>query len=817
MNYADVAIDADWIPSGKTFSYRIPRHLAVEPGQLVWVQFGRSYVQGVVVSLSDASAVPEDETRDILHPVEPSPLVSSLGLELAEWLGQTYLCSPFESLTPMLPPGFHAHQRSRLTAVAGPADDGSLASFRQATQDAWRELADSGKTCDEPDFLRRIEPGANRVEAARRDLRRLVDRGLVHKEVSLPRPRAHRHRRLLIPGHLPPDATDAAVLSPSAHRQTELLSAIRENSVAYDTTGIAAQIGPAADALLQRGLIAEEWQRVEPEIPVGVSPASALPATLTPAQADAVSRIKATLDDPNVTPRSFLLHGVTGSGKTEVYLRAITHAVALGKQAIYLVPEIALTPQTVGVVNNRFPGRAAVLHHRLTDRERFDQWWRIRDGLADVVVGPRSALFAPAFNVALIIVDEEHEPAYKQSEFAPYYHARDAALALARRCGAVVVMGSATPDVATYYDAQRGRHHLMTLPDRIPGADGAPIPLADTQIVDMRRELREGNRSVFSRSLSAALDDTIAAGQQAILFLNRRGSAAFIQCRDCGNVVTCSRCSVAYAHHAETGRLLCHYCNHSRRLPRACPQCRGGRIREMGAGTEAVAAELQLRYPGAPIERWDSDSVRDPAELERAMGRLADGEARILIGTQMVARGLDLPNVTLSAVLLADLGLNLPDFRAGERAFALLCQVCGRAGRGRHPGQAIIQTYQPDHYAIMAAAAQQYDVFYGIEIADRQQQGNPPFNRLAQVVCADLSVRAVQQTLGELAERWRSKTALQGSGDVAIVGPTPCQPERVRGRYRWRLLLRGRRLWQFLQGEAIPRNCRVDIDPVRLD
>ncbi len=814
MNYADVAIDADWIPAGKTFSYRIPRHLAVEPGQLVWVQFGRSYVQGVVVSLSDASAVSDDETRDILHPVEPSPLVGSLGLELADWLGQTYLCSPFEALAPMLPPGFRAEQRSRLTAVAGPDDDAELSSFRDATRDAWQELAASGKVCDEADFLRRIATAANRTDVARRDLRRLVDRGLVLKEVNLPRPRTHRHRRLLIPGHYPDTDDDTAPEVPSrAHRQADLLDAVRESPTPYASTGV----GPVADALVGRGLIAEEWRRIEPEIPAGVSPTGPPPAALTPAQADAVASIVAALDDPDATPRSFLLHGVTGSGKTEVYLRAIARAVALGKQAIYLVPEIALTPQTVGAVNDRFPGRAAVLHHRLTDRERFDQWWRIRDGQADVVVGPRSALFAPVSNVGVIIVDEEHEPAYKQSEYAPFYHARDAALALARRCGAVVVMGSATPDVSTYYDAQRGRHHLKTLPQRIPGSDGVPMPLADTQVVDMRWELREGNRSVFSRSLTEALDNTIRAGQQAILFLNRRGSAAFMQCRDCGNVVTCSRCSVAYAHHAETNRLLCHYCNRSRRLPRACPQCRGGRIREMGAGTEAVEAELQRRYPEVTIERWDSDSVRDPAELERAMTRLSEGKAQILIGTQMVARGLDLPNVTLSAVLLADLGLNLPDFRAGERAFALLCQVCGRAGRGRQPGRSIIQTYQPDHYAIMAAAAQNYDLFYGIEINARQQQGNPPFNRLAQVICADLSVRMVQQTLDELAKRWRNKAALQGRGDVEIVGPTPCQPERVRGRYRWRLLLRGRRLWQFLQSEVIPRNCRVEVDPVHLD
>ena len=665
--------------------------------------------------------------------------------------------------------------------------------------------------------MKRIESNPNRINGARRDLQRLVDRGMVRRTVTLPRPRTHRFRRLLIPGHLPSDPSDAAIPPPTARRQTELLRLVSEASAGYETTGVAATFGAAADALLQRGLIAEEWRRAALDTPAGAAPTSVPPALLTPDQEAALARITATLDDPDAMPRSLLLHGVTGSGKTEVYLRAIAHAISLGKQAIYLVPEIALTPQTVGLVNERFPGRASALHHRLSERERFDQWWRIRDGLSDVVVGPRSALFAPTFNLGLIIVDEEHEYAYKQGEFPPYYHARDAALALARRCGAVVVMGSATPDVCTYRDALRGRHHLLLLPDRVPGLDGAPISMASAQVVDMRRELREGNRSVFSRTLADALDSTIAAGQQAILFLNRRGSAAFMQCRECGCVVTCSRCSVSYAYHAETGRLLCHYCNHARRLPRACPQCRGGRIREMGAGSEAVAAELQNRYPGVGIERWDSDTVRDPAELERAMDRLANGEARILIGTQMVARGLDLPNVTLSAALLADLGLNLPDFRAGERAFSLLCQVCGRSGRGDQPGRAIIQTYQPDHYAIVAAAAQDYQAFFEVEERARRLQGNPPFSRLAQITCADLSVRAVQQTLEELAARLISRVDREGRSDVEVIGPTPCQPERLRGRYRWRLLLRGGRLWELLASESMPRNCRVVVDPIRLD
>ena len=645
------------------------------------------------------------------------------------------------------------------------------------------------------------------------ELRRLVDRGLVRKEVDLPRPRTHRYRRALIPGNYPSTDADGPEEAPvRGQRQAGLLAAVREAPAPYAAAGV----GPTADALLRRGLVAEEWRRIEPEVPTGVPPVNAPPATLTPAQADALARITAALDDPQAGPRSFLLHGVTGSGKTEVYLQAIAHALALGKQAIYLVPEIALTPQTMGAVNDRFPGRVAVLHHRLTERQRFNQWWEIRDGKADVVVGPRSALFAPLLNPGIIVVDEEHEPSYKQDEHAPLYHARDVALALARRCGAVVVMGSATPDVGTYYDAERGRHTLLGLPDRIPGPGGRSIPLAATTIVDMRRELREGNRSTFSRTLTAALDATIAAGQQAILFLNRRGSAAFMQCRECGCVVNCSRCSVSYAYHGDTRRLLCHYCNRQRRLPRACPQCRGGRIRAMGAGTAAIAETIRERYPTVGIERWDSDAVRNPSELEAAMARLADGKAQILVGTQMVARGLDFPNVTLSAVLLADLGLNQPDFRAGERAFALLCQVAGRAGRGQAPGRAIIQTYQPDHYAIAAAGAQDYATFYRTEINARQQQGNPPFSRLAQVICSDLSVRAAQQTLGELAERWRSRADREARTDLEVIGPTPCMPERVRGRYRWRLLLRGRRLWQFLDGESIPRNCRVDVDPLQL-
>ena len=369
---------------------------------MVWVQFGRNYVQGVVISLSSASAVSEEETRDILHPVEPSPLIGSLGLELAEWIGQTYLCSPFEAVAPMLPPGFRAHQESRLTAVPGVDDDASLASFREPVREAWRELSASGKACDEPDFLKRIETNPNRLDIARRDLRRLVDRGMVKKDVSLPRPRTHRYRRALLPGHYQATDDDTADAIPTRCPPA--------GGLAVGGSGIADSLRRhrrrrrQPTRCCERGLIAEEWRRVKTgDTARRRSDRTASPVALHSLRRrrKALARITATLDSPDAMPRSMLLHGVTGSGKTEVYLRAIAHAVELGKQAIYLVPEISLTPQTVGLVNERFPGRAAVLHHRLTDRERFDQWWRIRDGLADVVVGPRSALFAPAFNLGL--------------------------------------------------------------------------------------------------------------------------------------------------------------------------------------------------------------------------------------------------------------------------------------------------------------------------------------------------------------------------------------------------------------------------------
>jgi primosomal protein N' (replication factor Y) len=463
-------------------------------------------------------------------------------------------------------------------------------------------------------------------------------------------------------------------------------------------------------------------------------------------------------------PTPILLHGVTGSGKTEIYMRPLTMRLTKGQQAIVLVPEIALTPQTVRRFAARFPGRVAVLHSRLSDGERYDTWRRARQGLFDIVVGPRSALFTPLPNLGVIILDEEHDPSYKQTPPVPppYYHTREAAIALAQIVGALVIMGSATPDIVTYHKAQSGRFHLLELQKRVMGHrqrlegqaerlqlqnhyqhdgedpdDALTIPLPPIQIVDLRQELRAGNRSIFSRALEKAITETLARGEQAILFLNRRGSATFVICRDCGYVATCPRCDLPLTYHQGSMMLVCHHCGRREPHQTECPQCQSKRIRYFGLGTEEVVQRVQQRWPEARITRWDRDTTAGRNTHETLLASFINQEADILVGTQMIAKGLDLPLVTLVGVISADVSLGLPDYRTGERAFQVLAQVAGRAGRGLLGGRVIIQTYKPEHYAIQAAAEHDFAAFYIDEIRFRTQHSLPPFRRMARLLYID--------------------------------------------------------------------------------
>lgn len=537
----------------------------------------------------------------------------------------------------------------------------------------------------------------------------------------------------------------------------------------------------------------------------------------------------------------FLLHGVTGSGKTEIYMKAVDFALSQGKSAIILVPEIALTPQTVRRFAARFPGQVAVLHSRLSDGERYDTWRRAREGRFKIVVGPRSALFTPLDDLGIIVVDEEHDDSYKQTPPVPppYYHARDVAIELARIVRATVILGSATPDLVSYHRAQAGQYQLLELPKRIMGhrqriesqaarlqldsrysrtehdpEEALTIPLPPVQVVDLRQELRAGNRSIFSRALRKQLTETLERGEQAILFLNRRGTATFVICRDCGLVLQCPRCDSPLTYHRPGMMLVCHYCGRKEQPHETCPQCGSHRIRYFGLGTEEVERRVQVEWPEARTVRWDRDTTAGRDRHEILLSSFINQEADILVGTQMIAKGLDLPLVTLVGVISADVSLGMPDFSTGERTFQLMAQVAGRAGRGLLGGKVILQTYQPNHYAIQAAADHDYDRFYLEEIRFRTIQGLPPFRRMAKLVVADpINERAEREAkrLTQELSRHIRENELQST---EFFGPIPPFFNRLDGRFRWQIIIRSPDPVRLLEGFRVPANWVLEIDPV---
>ena len=541
-----------------------------------------------------------------------------------------------------------------------------------------------------------------------------------------------------------------------------------------------------------------------------------------------------------VESSAFLLHGVTGSGKTEIYMRAIDYAIAQGQQAIVLVPEIALTPQTVRRFAARFPGRVAVLHSRLTEGERYDTWRRARQGLFDIIVGPRSALFTPLPNIGVIVVDEEHDGSYKQTPPVPppYYHARETAVKLGQILNATVIMGSATPDLVTYHKAQAGHYQLIELPKRVMGhrgrvesqaerfhiksvyhqqsddpEDALTIPLPPIQVVDLRQELRAGNRSIFSRALDSAITETLERGEQAILFLNRRGTASFVICRDCGYVARCPRCDMPLTYHRPHASLVCHHCGRREPQTAECPTCGSKRIRYFGLGTEQVEEQVQQRWPQARIVRWDRDTTAGRDAHETLLASFINQEADILVGTQMIAKGLDLPLVTLVGVISADVSLGLPDYRTGERAFQVLAQVAGRAGRGLLGGRVIIQTYQPEHYAVVAAADHDYASFYLEEIRFRTQHMLPPFRRMAKLIWVDPINERGQREAEKLAKALRFHARDLALASTEILGPVPPFFNRVNGRYRWQIIIRSPNPNRLLADFPVPTQWLVEIDP----
>ncbi|HEY8415616.1 MAG TPA: primosomal protein N' [Thermaerobacter sp.] len=537
-------------------------------------------------------------------------------------------------------------------------------------------------------------------------------------------------------------------------------------------------------ALVDRGWVEIDEREPAPGL-AGPLPPRDVPPPLTEEQAEACRRLGESLRGRG--PRVTLLHGVTGSGKTEVYLRAIAQVLAAGRGAICLVPEIALTPQTVARFRARFGDRVAVLHSAMSATERLGAWRRIRAGRHPVVVGARSAVFAPLPDLGLVIVDEEHETSYKQEE-TPRYHAREVALARAGIEGAAVILGSATPSVETYYRARSGEIGLLRLSRRV-----ADRPLPAVEVVDMRREFEAGNRSIFSRRLHRLIEERLASRQQVLLFLNRRGYHTVLLCRECGFVLRCPHCDVSLTYHQlPSGRMQCrcHYCDHRQVPPTVCPGCGGRTIRPFGLGTQRVEEHARRLFPGARIQRMDADVTARRGTHEAIYRRFAAGQIDILIGTQMIAKGWDVPGVTLVGVVSADTALHMPDFRRHERTFALLEQVAGRAGRGPEPGVVVIQTYTPEHYCLEAVRNHDYEAFFAREIEERRELSFPPFSHLVRAVVAGTDRKAVERAATGLAAAWREEVAARGvpGGQVTPAAPAPI--ERLRGRWRWHVLAR---------------------------
>lgn len=820
-------------PAFQTFHYHLPAELetVVEPGHLVWVPFGRQQVQGIVVCLAPASPVP---TKAMLRLARPEPVVTVAQLAMAAWIAETYVAPLAEAIKLFLPPGLFTKQEGdrgvrakREMEITLRADAATIAqqlpklgrNSHKATVVAWLlDHSHSAQTLQELQSACQL--------SAPIAIKNLLADGvleLVDERVRLVQPEAEARRTLLqLRGAEKYAAVlDALLAAPGPLWKSDLNARIKTDLETLRTLQTAGLVSLTEKMRLRDPLAGQAYR-------ITTAP------RLTSEQTRVWQQIADVWLPAQPTAPRFLLHGVTGSGKTEIYLRAIDRVLAAKRQAIVLVPEIALTPQTVARFAGRFPGRVTVIHSALSTGERYDTWRAIRDGAFDVVVGPRSALFAPLPRLGLIILDEEHESSYKQNaeewgSFTVFYDARTIAYKLAELTQSALILGSATPSLENYYAAMQGKLILLEMPRRVMGhrtlpAGGDPdeaviyAEMPPVEIVDMRQELRAGNRNIFSRSLQAELHATLDAGEQAILFLNRRGTNTFVMCRDCGDVQECPRCEVPLVYHENAQELVCHHCNRRYPIPTICPACNSKRIKYFGSGTQRVEELIQEIAPRARLLRWDADTTSTKGSHAIILRRFADHEADVLVGTQMIAKGLDLPLVTLVGVVAADVGLYLPDFRSGERTFQLLTQVAGRAGRSERGGRVVIQTYRPEHYAIQAAAQHDYLAFYQREIDFRHEHGYPPLRRLARLIYWDKKSEKAQAAAEEMVAILRHRLqnmALEGKF-TAVLGPAPAFFARYRNYYRWQVLLHAPDPAAVLRGLSIPFGWRVDIDPVSM-
>jgi primosomal protein N' (replication factor Y) (superfamily II helicase) len=763
---ASVIVDVPAYPVDRPFDYVIPQEFQelIEVGCRVKVPFGPRNVLGFVVAIKDETEFDRAKLKQISELFDIEPVLNDELMQLASWLKRETICFEIDALQVMLPSALRA-KYEKIVQLEVEKDE-----LPQTLQPFFPKNSD------------RVNVKVFEKENAFDLLKEALTKGYVSIENSVKQQGTIKRIRA-VKIHDDPLVLAQLVdeISPNRKKQKQLLLFMQQH---IGTTFMPDELCEQANvsiAVLKNviDLGAAKFVHLESyRNPFSKDVKQTVNLQLTNEQAIALEQITESLQKQNAT--TFLLHGITGSGKTEVYLQAIEYALSQGKEAIVLVPEISLTPQMTERFRSRFGESVAVMHSGLSVGEKYDEWRKIQQHKVKVVVGARSAIFAPFQNLGLIILDEEHESTYKQDD-SPRYHARDVAIWRAKYNKCPVILGSATPSLESFARAKKGVYTLLQLKQR---AKNQPLP--EVQVVDMRRELQSGNRSMFSVALMEAMRDRFEKGEQVVLFLNRRGYSAFVLCRDCGTVVQCPNCDISLTYHRSTERLKCHYCGHEDYVPRECPQCQSDHIRFFGTGTQKMEEEIYKLFPEAKVLRMDVDTTRQKGSHEQLLDAFATNEYNVLLGTQMIAKGLDFPNITLVGVLSADTSLHLPDYRSAERTFQLLTQVSGRAGRHEKHGEVIVQTYTPEHYAIELAKDQLYEPFYEAEMQMRRQAGYPPYYYLALVQVSHEDVMVTAEYAARVAQFLRERLSFS----VSIIGPTTASITRLQNRYRYQCLIK---------------------------
>jgi len=774
------------MPVDSQFSYLLPEQLRAKAqvGMRVLAPFGKGdkETEGVIVGFPEE---PEfKELKEIIDILDNEPFFSEEMLKLTKWMAEYYFSTWGEALKCATPAGINIISK-RVVDIREIEDRDKVLSEMTKTAPLQSQilttLAWEGKMT-----IHNLKTRLNN-QGIYSALSSLESKGFitVSTEISKPlvKPITDNIVRLVKPIS-DNELEEIKRKSSKQARVLEILTSKGEQVTLLSNLAKLANTTPVAiKNLAIKGLITLEEIEVFRDPLEGEFFDNTKNLELNPDQTSSLNEIIRAIEEGN--NKVFLLYGVTASGKTEVYMQAIGKMLEKGKGAIVLVPEISLTPQTVFRFASRFGKRVTVLHSKMSPGERYDQWRRIKSGDADIVVGARSAIFAPMPNLGLIVIDEEHETSYKQDDPTPRYHAREVAIKRATLVNAVVVLGTATPSLESYYKASQKEYHLLSLPSRIDNVRLPPV-----EIVDMRTEFTEKkNRSIFSNSLRDAIEDRLAREEQIILFLNRRGFSTFVLCRECGYVARCKNCDISLTYHSNGEVMVCHHCDFREQVPSICPNCKGSYIRHFGIGTQRVEDETHKLFPEASIERMDVDTTKKRGAYKRILEAFRDREIDILIGTQMIAKGLDFPNVTLVGVISADTALNLPDFRAGERTFDLLTQVAGRSGRGQAGGEVIIQTYNPEHYSILAAQDHDYRSFYRQEIVNREMLSYPPFSHFARILLRGTSESSTMKSADELTSMLNAFQEAHFP-DLEVMGPAPAAIARIKNHYRWQILLK---------------------------